>query len=743
MGQIGRSLKGRAHYLVPLALLVAALLLWWLEPAPLVELRLILFDSFERLEPRPYRALPVRVVDIDDASLKRIGQWPWPRDEVARLVERLAAMGADVIAFDIIFAEPDRASPRGFADLAKRLGAEGPFLARLQALGDNDELLARALGRTKAVTGFVLTDKPDAVVPESKASFAFAGDDPRPWVPRFAGAVTALPELERAAAGNASVNDLPDRDGITRRAALLVGLRDKLYPTLALEALRLEEGAATYLVKSTAASGETGFGEHTGIVSIKVGDRVVPTDAHGAVWIRYAPHTDARFVPAWKLLDGSADPAAIAHNIVFIGSSAQGLNDLHATPLDPTALGVEVQAEIAEQLISGDALERPDWSHGAEAVYMLAIGLGLLLLLPRAGAAWSGALGAGAVVAAFALSYYAFAAHRLLLDAVFPSLVVLLVYLSSSGAMYLRTETERRRVRTAFARYLAPAVVEALARHPERLRLGGEMREMTLMFCDIRGFTTISEGYDAEGLTHFINSFLTPMSEVILEAGGTIDKYMGDAIMAFWNAPLDDPQHAAHACAAALAMREALKELNSDRQREAAAQGKNAADIRVGIGLNTGVCCVGNMGSEHRFDYSVLGDDVNLASRLEAQSKTYGVDIVTGERTAEAAASLALLELDLIRVKGKTRPVRIFAVVGDGALAASPAFLALKREHDAMLAAYRGRAWAEAGRRIAACRAASPESLAALFALYEERIAGFEAAPPPADWDGVYVALTK
>ena len=233
------------------------------------------------------------------------------------------------------------------------------------------------------------------------------------------------------------------------------------------------------------------------------------------------------------------------------------------------------------------------------------------------------------------------------------------------------------------------------------------------------------------------------MTDLILAAGGTIDKYMGDAIMAFWNAPLDDPAHAEHACLAALAMRDELARLNPIWRSEAEAEGKPFADIRVGIGLNTGMCCVGNMGSEHRFDYSVLGDDVNLASRLEAQSKTYHLDIVVGERTAAAAARLALLELDLIRVKGKTRPVRIHGLIGDGTLAASASFTALKADHDAMLAAYREQRWSAAEERLATCRAQAPEALQGLYALYEERIAGFRATPPAADWDGVFVALTK
>jgi adenylate cyclase len=269
------------------------------------------------------------------------------------------------------------------------------------------------------------------------------------------------------------------------------------------------------------------------------------------------------------------------------------------------------------------------------------------------------------------------------------------------------------------------------------------MREMTVMFCDIRSFTAIAERFDARGLTRFINRFLTPMSEVILAEGGTIDKYMGDAIMAFWNAPLDDPAHAERACRAALAMRAELVRLNEAWHREWEVIGESHSEIRIGIGLNTGTCCVGNLGSDQRFDYSVLGDDVNLASRLEGQSSTYAVDIVVGEPTAAQATGLAFLELDLIRVKGKARPVRIFALLGDETVAATALFVALKADHDAMLSAYRERRWKEALARLEACRAQAPPSFQGCYALYEKRCSASQADPPPADWDGVFVALTK
>ena len=309
--------------------------------------------------------------------------------------------------------------------------------------------------------------------------------------------------------------------------------------------------------------------------------------------------------------------------------------------------------------------------------------------------------------------------------------------------IYLRTETERRQVRRAFSRYLSPAVVEQLAAHPEKLTLGGEMKPMTMLFCDIRDFTTISEKFDAEKLTRFINRFLTPMTDIILEGKGTIDKYMGDCIMAFWNAPLDDPEHAKNACRSALAMRDKLGRLNEVWRADAKSEGRDFAPVRVGTGLNTGVCAVGNLGSDQRFDYSVVGDDVNLASRLEGQSKTYGVDIVIGENTRAEAEDFATLELDLITVKGKTQPTRVYALLGDETLKNDPDFQTLNERHQAMIEAYRGQVWQRARELVDECRALSDSRLVTLYDLYEERIEDYAENPPGADWDGVYVALRK
>ena len=441
-----------------------------------------------------------------------------------------------------------------------------------------------------------------------------------------------------------------------------------LYPAISIEALRVVQGAGTMFIKSSGASGETAFGEKTGISSIKVGQIVVPTDANGRLWVRYAGHQPDRYIPAWKILDGSAEPSLVQDHIVLVGSSAAGLLDLRATPIDPVLPGVEVHAEIIEQILEQDFAGRPDWAVGAEIIYMLAIGLSLVLLLPRFGALACAFAGSFVVAGAVGFSWYAYDVQRLLFDPVYPSVAVLGVYLSSSLINFMCTEAEKRQVRGAFSQYLSPALVEQLAQNPDQLQLGGETKEMTFLFCDVRGFTAISETYkkNPQGLTLLINRFLTPLTDVILACEGTIDKYMGDCIMAFWNAPLDVSNHADHACESALSMFDELELLNKQRSDEAEVEGREFLPLNIGIGVNTGECGVGNMGSKQRFDYSVLGDAVNLASRLEGQSKTYGVRTVVGPETAaQADGRFATLELDLIAVKGKEEAVRIFALLGD------------------------------------------------------------------------------
>jgi adenylate cyclase len=380
-------------------------------------------------------------------------------------------------------------------------------------------------------------------------------------------------------------------------------------------------------------------------------------------------------------------------------------------------------------------------------VAAILFGIAIIWLAPVLSAFALIAFGAVIVSIMVATSWYFYSQQRILLDFTFPLLSSTAIYLVLVFASYFREQAQRRRIRSAFGQYLSPALVEQLAQSPEKLVLGGEEREMTIMFSDVRGFTSISETFkhDPQGLTSLMNRFLTPLTNAILDRKGTIDKYMGDAIMAFWNAPLSDKEHQINACEAALDMIERIEALNVVREQEAKATGKPFIPMHVGIGLNTGSCVVGNMGSDLRFDYSVLGDAVNLASRLEGQSKSYGVPIIAGSKTALVAKDkFAILELDFITVKGKKEPEVIYAIAGREDLAQSPHFQRLRNLTIEMLSCYRSRNWDGALAAIAKGRGADERnSLKTLFDLYSERIAVFREAPPPDDWDGVFALTTK
>ncbi|HYM31193.1 MAG TPA: adenylate/guanylate cyclase domain-containing protein [Candidatus Cybelea sp.] len=744
MLRVKRSLP----WVVPALLLLAALAWRHFDPGGVsADIQRAVFDRYQRFEPRSYEPAPVRIVDIDDASLAKIGQWPWPRSYVAGMVRQLARAGAAAIAFDIVFPEPDRTSPANILPLwAASGGLTKPLKEALAALPDHDVLLAKAIDDAgTVVTGFALTAETSARLPLGRGTFAWAGDDPRQFVPAsYGGAVVNLKEFEQAAAGNGAFNFDPDDDLVVRSIPLVMRVGNQLYAPLAAEALRVAQGAKTYKIKSSGASAETAFGEHTGISSVQIGAYSVPTDSRGRLLMHYSLPDASRYVPAWKILSGDFDRAKIEGQIVLIGTSAAGLLDIKSSPITAAMPGVEAHAQAIEQIVLGHYLQRPDWADGAESAFLLAVGIVLIVTLRHLGALWSAAAGAAAIAAIFAASWYAYRVHLFLFDPVTPSVAAFAVYLCGTIVGYLRTEFEKRAVRGAFKQYLSPALVEQLAEDPSKLKLGGELREMTFLFCDVRGFTSISERYKSQpqDLTKLINRFLTPMTDTILERRGTIDKYMGDCIMAFWNAPLDDTDHADNACAGALAMLEALERLNGALEGEARAAGREFNPLHVGIGVNTGDCVVGNVGSDQRFGYSVLGDAVNLASRLEGQSKTYGVDIVIGEATRAHAPSWATLELDLIAVKGKHEAVRIFTLLGDAEMAQSAGFRALSQRHEAMLSAYRAQQWSRASELIRECRLLDG-TVSGLYDLYEERIARFMAEPPGPDWNGVFVALTK
>jgi adenylate cyclase len=732
MGRWGSRLLALIPW-VCLALIVA-LRAW--DPIPAQLLRDLAFDTYQRTKPRTQNAEEslVRIIDIDDESLARHGQWPWPRTVMAQMVDRLTEAKVGVIGFDVVFAEPDRLSPGRLVKTWPKTPETEQLLARADELPDNDKIFAAAIARSRVVTGFFITNE-GGRTPAAKAGYGIAGADPLGAVFGGRSAIPTLAELEAGALGNGALNWFPERDQVVRRMPAVIRIGNQLYPTLFAELLRVGQGAQAYKVRSAQ--------EGAAIEAMQIGRATVPTDADGRLVVYFAPRATIRTIPAWKIIAGDFKAEEVEGRIAIVGTSAAGLLDIRATPLNPVTPGVEVHAQAIEQVASGTYLLRPDFSDSVEHLFVIVLCAGVILMVPRIGAAWAGLIGFGGAALAIALAWMAFTRFGWLIDPVSPALAITLVFVVTTLVVYFRTERERRQVRSAFGRYLAPALVERLASDPSRLKLGGEMRPMTLLFSDIRGFTTIAEKFDAEGLTTFMNRYLTPMTDVILAQGGTVDKYMGDAIMAFWNAPLDEPAHAKSACTAALAMLGRLKQLNAELADEAAKAGRTHEPIAIGIGLNSAICCVGNMGSQQRFDYSVLGDGVNLASRLEGQTKIYGIATMIGEETRSLAPEFAALEVDLIRVKGKTAPARVYTLLGGPERAQTDAFRALESLQAGFLVAYRAAQWDAAERALAQLRASGGSEIAGIVAIYEERIAEFRKDPPPPGWDGVYVAETK
>lgn len=695
--------------IVTATVLALAVALRILDPNPVARLRLSVFDGYLNLAPRAADpTFPVRIVDIDEEALAKVGQWPWPRSELARIVDRLAEAGARTVAIDLILAEPDRLSPAALARQVEVRRELAPIVAELAALPSNDALLARAMTRLPVVLG-LSADNATARTPRPpKAGFASAGDDPLLFAPSFAGAVEPLAELSATSAGDGAVNWLPADDQIVRQVPLVVSVQGRLLPTLSLEAMRTGAGETTAFVRASGGSGVTAFGQQTGIETVRIGETVLPTGRDGQLWLNYARPDPRRYVSARRILDGDFDPADLAGRYVLIGASAAGLLDLRATPLAASVPGVEIHAQAVEQMLSGDHLTRPPLATGLEIAFLVAAGLLVAGLIRRTGPLAAAAVGAAAVGIIATASWLAFSRMGYLLDPVYPALSLLALYLTGSLLTYVRTETDRIRVKRAFGHYVAAPLVEQLAADPSRLKLGGETRDVTLLFADVRGFSRLSEGMDAETLIRFVNRLFTPMSDIILDHRGTIDKFMGDAVMAFWNAPVADADHAAEACRAALAMQERMVRLNREEGARRAAAGEPHTPIRIGIGLNTGPCCVGNVGSPQRFDYSVLGDAVNVAARIEDATKIYGVPIIVGERTAHEAAGFAFLEIDTAAtLRGKDRPERLFALVGDRTLAESVSFKTLSDCYARLRAAVAADDTQAAPAHAAACRGAA------------------------------------
>lgn len=650
---------------IALTLLTGLMALRFTDPAFLTSIRELTFDGYQRLVPAPETNNSVTILEIDEASIAELGQWPWPRTQLAKLVERLGTLGAKVIAFDMVFAEPDRLSP---AVLSKALQQEDTnlftelFKEPTATLQDNDKVFAQSMAQHPVVLGFATqTNASTQRLPTGHDSFAFAGPAPTEAAPRFQSALTSLPVLEEAATGVGGIAvSLDDTGGVVRRVPLVFSDGTALYPSLVTESLRIALGEKTIMIRSW------GIGASSASISeLKIGDYRIPTSAKGELWPHFRQDPMKGALSVKDLLSDQRweeKRPQIEGKIVLIGASATGLLDLRTTPLGQTVPGVSIHAQAIEQILDGHTLARPDWAIGAEliatAIGGSAIIIGFLLL----GSLMAALIGAALVFSFFGISFGLFSADLLLLDPVFPTAATLIIFATCAALFYFVTDREKRFVRQAFGHYLAPALVQRLENQRAPLVLGGEMREITVMFLDVRDFTSISEDLTPEEVIQFLNTLFTPLSDIIQETGGMIDKYLGDSIMAIWNAPVDMANHADQACLAATRMLSRLDELNQQdafgfKQKQLA-----HTDVKIGIGLNTGPACVGNMGSTKRFNYSAIGDTVNVASRIEASTKEIGNPILTSGTTAEAAKNFAFTEVGSFALKGKKGEARLFAL---------------------------------------------------------------------------------
>ena len=688
------------------------------------------FDTFQRILPREvYPEDPVVIIDIDDRSLAEIGQWPWSRNQLANLTNQTYAAAA--LGFDIVFAEPDRTNPK---NLIANYALNEELTKELTALPSNDELFAEAIeSHGTVVLGQALNNNQNILLAKTKFGLVTQGDDPKQFVTNYSGAQSNITILDASARGVGSMS-IGNNDAIVRQLPTFESIGNQLIPSLALEMTRVAVGASTFQIKSSNASSEEAYGAQTGINNIKLGPLTIPTTAEGNAWIYFTATKNISTVSAVDVIAGVIPPEFFEGKVALVGTSAAGLLDLRSTPTEKNIPGVTIIAQFIQQIFANEFLQRPDWLFGAEFLTGLVLAILITLSIQALGPIGGLSIlvaGSGGILGS---SYYFFKSKLFLVDPISPLVIALSVYIAVTFFNFLFTELERSRVRGAFAQYLSPEMVNRLAESNESLVLGGEKKEMTFLFSDIRGFTKISEQYkeDPEALTQLINQLLTVLSNAILDHGGTIDKYMGDCIMAFWNAPTDQANHRQLAIKAAHAMNQALDEFNLSMK------GNLEFELEIGIGINSGECIVGNMGSDKRFDYTVLGDSVNLASRLESQSSNYGLHMIIGENTFIEDAAFCIIEIDKIAVKGKSSAETIFTCF-EAKTKFAGEFL---DKHKNFLKEYRAQNWDVAKSLISELISSSDE-LELYYKYMSSRIEDYEINPPSADWEGVYVVKNK
>ena len=680
------------------------------------------------------------IVDLDEKSLKEQGRWPWGRDKMATMMDQLFDhYQINTLGFDVVFAEKDESSGlknlewmqqqylKGDANFAEALEKVKPRL-------DYDQLFANSLKNRKVVLGYYFQTSGDTIhvgqlPPDVFSDESFQNKVVGVMEASGYGANLAVLQQNTLSAGH--FNPDPDIDGITRKISVLIKYGNRYYESLSTAVARAYFQNVPMQAEFEDYGSEEDYG---GLEAFRLAGKRIPVDGRVSMLVPYRGIQGSfRYISASDVLTGKASIKSLKDKIVLLGTTAPGLMDLRATPVQSNYAGVEVHANIISGILDNNIKERPAYTQGAEFMLLLLAGLLLAFKLPKLNPLKAVLLTLAVLAVMLAINFASWQYANLVLPIASLLVMISLIYLLNMSYGYFVESRGKRQLTGLFGQYVPPELVDEMAQNPEAINLKGESREMTVLFSDIRGFTTISEGLDPEQLTLLMNDFLTPLTKVIHEQRGTIDKYMGDAIMAFWGAPLRDNNHAQHALNAAIKMVEALKPLNLKFAE------KGWPPIKIGVGLNTGNMTVGNMGSSFRMAYTVMGDSVNLGSRIESLTKNYGVDIMVSEFTKAQTQDIIYRELDTVRVKGKDKPVTVFEPLGLAEQLTSVKLDELNLYNEA-LKHYRNQEW-----DLAMTQFKNLDKMAShpLYQLYLARILQFKKAPPDKNWDGVYTYETK
>ena len=703
------------------------------------QLSSIIYDYRLRLTMPRTQDDRIVIVDIDEKSLKEEGRWPWGRDRLALLMDKLFdKYGVAVVGFDIVFAEKDESS--GLRVLQKlgqnQLKGDMSFqatLSQIQPQLDYDKLFASKIRNRKVVLGYYLTNYKDRQT---------SGMLPEPTFPpgtfnghlvdftTWNGYGANLPELQQAAASAGHFNPLTDFDGRVRRVPMLAEYGGAYYESLSLAVVRTLLGQ-TRLLPGYA---EVKAGGYSGMEWLELdaagGKLKIPVDSDVATFVPYrGAQGSFRYVSIADVLHDRVEPAQLKDKIILIGTTAPGLLDLRSTPVAEAFPGVEVHANLISGILDQNLKERPAYMLGAEVVWLLLIGISLSFLLPLFSPAKAILASVFTLVSTAGMSLVVWQSGNVLMPVANSLLMIALLFALNMSYGYFVESRTKHQITRLFGQYVPSKVVEEMAKHPESVSMEGESREMSILFSDVRGFTTISEGLDPKQLSLLMNEFLTPLSRDIYKYRGTIDKYMGDCIMAFWGAPLPDKDHARNAILAGIEMQASLRALQPHFKE------RGWPEIHVGVGINSGRVSVGNMGSEVRVAYTVMGDEVNLASRLEGLTKQYGVGIIVGENTRNLVKEFLYRELDHVRVVGKDKPVAIYEPVSLASEASKALYDEVRLFHE-VRRLYRKQEWDQAELQLMNLQRMSPDI--ALYGIYTKRVINFRKNPPNADWDGVF-----